>query len=148
MIRDVTFERTILAPPPAKFEAGTPHLAGAVGLGVALDYVEALGRPQIAAFEHSLLQQMVAGLRTVPGLKIVGEPMLRAGSVSFVIKGREPDEIAKHLDRNGIAVRAGHHCAQPILRRFGHEATVRPSVALYNVPEDVECLIAVLRSLG
>jgi cysteine desulfurase / selenocysteine lyase len=148
MIRDVTFERTILAPPPAKFEAGTPHLAGAVGLGVALDYVESLGRPQIAAFEHSLLQQMVAGLRTVPGLKLVGEPMLRASSVSFVIKGREPADIAKHLDRNGIAVRAGHHCAQPILRRFGHEATVRPSVALYNVPGDVECLIEALRSLG
>jgi cysteine desulfurase/selenocysteine lyase len=147
MIRDVTFERTIYSDPPAKFEAGTPNLAGAVGLGAALDYVEALGRPQIAAWEHMLLEQMVAGLRSLPGLRIIGEPMMRAGAVSFVMKDHEPAEVAKHLDKHGIAVRAGHHCAQPILRRFGLEETVRPSVGLYNVPDDIERLIAALRAL-
>jgi len=147
MIRDVTFERTIYASPPAKFEAGTPNLAGAVGLGAALDYVESLGRPQIAAWEHMLIEQMVAGLRTVPGLRIIGEPMMRAAAVSFIMDHHSPEEVAKHLDRRGIAVRAGHHCAQPILRRFGLEQTVRASVGVYNVPEDIERLVAALRAL-
>ena len=148
MIRDVTFERTIYAPPPAKFEAGTPNLAGAVGLGAALDYVESLGRPQIAAWEHMLLEQMVAGLRTVRGLRIIGAPMVRAGAVSFVMDDHTPEEVAKHLDRRGIAVRAGHHCAQPILRRFGLEQTVRPSVGVYNVPDDIERLTTALHELA
>ena len=92
------------------------------------------------------LKRMSMDLVTGAPLKR-GSSMMRAGSVSFVIKGREPAEIARHLDRNGIAVRAGHHCAQPILRRFGHEATVRPSVGLYNAPDDVECLVAALHSM-
>ena len=148
MIQDVTFERTVFSHPPARFEAGTPDLAGAVGLGVALDYIDALGRPQIAAYEHMLLEQMLLGLRSVPGLSIVGDPMVRAAAVSFVMEDREPSEVAAHLDREGIAVRAGHHCAQPILRRFGLEGTVRASLGLYNVPSDIERLIAALMSLA
>ena len=147
MIKDVTFERTIYAPPPAKFEAGTPNLAGAVGLGAALDYVEALGRPQFAAWEHMLIEHMLAGLRTVANLHIIGAPMMRAGVVSFIIDGHEPDVVARHLDSRGIAVRSGHHCAQPILRRFGLEQTVRASLGVYNIPDDIERLVTALRAL-
>jgi cysteine desulfurase/selenocysteine lyase len=148
MIKDVTFERTIYEGPPTRFEAGTPHLAGAVGLGAALDYVDAIGRPQIAAYEHMLLEQMLMGLRSVPGLHVVGEPMVRAAVVSFILEDRDPAEVGKHLDRRGIAVRAGHHCAQPILRRLGLEQTVRASLGLYNTPSDIERLVAALRELG
>jgi cysteine desulfurase/selenocysteine lyase len=147
MIRDVTFERTIYTPPPTKFEAGTPNLAGAVGLGAALDYIEAIGRPQIAAYEHMLLEHLLHGLRSIPGVRIIGDPMMRAGAVSFVMEKHEPLAIAKHLDRHGVAVRAGHHCAQPILRRFGLEQTVRPSVGIYNEPQDIERLVSALRAL-
>ncbi|MCB9763695.1 MAG: cysteine desulfurase [Alphaproteobacteria bacterium] len=146
MIRDVTFERTLYADPPAKFEAGTPNLAGAVGLAAALDYVEELGRPLIASWEHMLLERMLDGLRGVPGLMIVGAPMLQAGSVSFVMDGLSPAAIAAHLDRAGIAIRAGHHCAQPALRRFGYEATARASLGLYNTPEDIDLLVEALRT--
>ena len=141
MIKDVTFEQTVYSEPPARFEAGTPHLAGAVGLGVALDYVDAIGRPQLYAYEHMLLEQMLEGLRTVPGLSIVGDPMVRAAAVSFVMDGREPQEIAEHLDRQGIAVRAGHHCAQPAMKRFGVAATARASLGVYNTRDDVDALV-------
>ncbi|MCB1502204.1 MAG: SufS family cysteine desulfurase [Bauldia sp.] len=147
MIRDVTFERTVYADPPAKFEAGTPSLADAVGLGAALDYVESVGRPAIAAWEHDLLEHMVASLSAVPGLRIVGNPVLRAGSVIFVVDRHAPQEVARHLDRHGIAVRAGHHCAQPILRRLGLEAAVRASVGLYNSRDDIDRLADALRAL-
>jgi cysteine desulfurase/selenocysteine lyase len=147
MIRDVTFERTIYADPPARFEAGTPSLADAVGLHAALDYVDTIGRPRIAAWEHGLMDGLLAGLRTIKGAEVLGEPMLRAGSVSFVIAGHAPGEVAKHLDRHGIAVRAGHHCAQPILRRFGYEQTLRASLGLYNGPDDIDRLIGALREL-
>jgi cysteine desulfurase/selenocysteine lyase len=147
MIRDVTFERTIYAELPARFEAGTPNLAGAVGFGAALDYIESIGRPQIAAWEHGLLEQLVSGLQTVKGLRVIGVPMLRAGVVSFVMEDCNPRDVAIHLDRQGIAVRAGHHCAQPALRRYGLEETVRPSLGLYNVPDDIDRLLAALRSV-
>jgi cysteine desulfurase / selenocysteine lyase len=147
MIEDVTFERTTYAPPPARFEAGTPSLADAVGLGIALDYVERVGRPVIAAHEQILMSHLVAGLSSVPGLSIVGAPTVRVGAVSFVLAGHEPQAIGQYLNRRGIAVRAGHHCAQPILRRFGHETTVRPSLGIYNDESDIARLVRALRDL-
>jgi cysteine desulfurase/selenocysteine lyase len=147
MIDQVTMDRSTYAPVPNKFEAGTGHIAGAVGLAAALDYVDRLGRPAIALYEHELMDHMVATLETVPGLCFVGNPQARASSLSFVIEGLEPESVADHLDRDGIAVRAGHHCAQPILRRFGLTRTVRPSLALYNTPEDIDALGTSLRAL-
>ena len=148
MIEDVTFERVRYAQLPARFEAGTPHLAGAVGLGVALDYVERIGRPNVVAHEQRLLATLLAGLATVPGLTIVGSPAARVGVVSFVLAGHTPLAVGQHLNREGIAVRSGHHCAQPILRRFGHEATVRPSLGIYSDDSDIARLIDALLSLA
>lgn len=140
MIEDVTFARTTYAPPPAKFEAGTPNIADAIGLGAALDYVTALGRERIAAYEHELLHHATARLTAIGGLRLIGTAREKVGVLSFVIDGLDPIEIGKSLDREGIAVRAGHHCAQPSLRHFGLEATVRPSLAFYNTPAEIDRL--------
>ena len=148
MIADVTFERTVYQGPPERFEAGTGNIADAVGLGAAIDYLDAIGMEPIAAHEHELIEQTVAGLKGIPGIKIVGNPRERAGVVSFVVDGCRTEDVGKALDREGIAVRAGHHCAQPILRRFGLESTVRPSFALYNTAEDVEALLAAVRRIA
>jgi cysteine desulfurase/selenocysteine lyase len=148
MIRDVTFARTTYSDPPAKFEAGTPNIADAVGLAAALDYVTRLGRERIAAYEHMLLEHATAALASVPGLRLIGTAPAKVGVLSFVIDGRDPIEIGRALDREGIAVRAGHHCAQPSLRHFGVEATVRPSLAFYNTPAEVDRLVDVLRRLA
>lgn len=147
MIADVTFARTTYAPPPAKFEAGTPSIADAVGLGAALDYVTALGRERIAAHEHELLRHATARLAAVDGLRLVGTAREKVGVLSFVMEGHDPVAVGRALDREGIAVRAGHHCAQPSLRRYGLEATVRPSLAFYNTPEEIDRLVAVLERL-
>jgi len=148
MIRDVTFARTTYSDPPAKFEAGTPNIADAVGLATALDYVTRLGRERIAAYEHMLLEHATAALSGVPGLRLIGTAPAKVGVLSFVIDGRDPVEIGRALDREGIAVRAGHHCAQPSLRHFGLEATVRPSLAFYNTTAEVDLLVDVLRRLA
>jgi len=140
MIRDVTFARTTYADPPAKFEAGTPNIADAIGLGAALEYVTALGRERVAAYEHELLQHATARLTAIDGLRLVGTAAEKVGVLSFVLPGRDPLEIGRLLDREGIAVRAGHHCAQPSLRHFGLEATVRPSLAFYNTREEIDRL--------
>jgi cysteine desulfurase/selenocysteine lyase len=148
MIADVTFERTVYQGPPDRFEAGTGNIADAVGLGAAIDYIDAVGMEAISRHEHGLIEQTVAGLGSIPGLRLVGAPRERAGVVSFVLDGCRTEDVGRALDREGIAVRAGHHCAQPILRRFGLESTVRPSFALYNTPEDVEALIAAVRRIA
>jgi len=148
MIADVTFERTIYQVPPDRFEAGTGNIADAVGLGEAIDYLDAVGMEAIARHEHELIEQTVAGLGSIPELRLVGAPRERAGVVSFVLDGCRTEDVGKALDREGIAVRAGHHCAQPILRRFGLESSVRPSFALYNTSEDVEVLIAAVRRIA
>jgi cysteine desulfurase/selenocysteine lyase len=148
MIADVTFERTVYQGPPDRFEAGTGNIADAVGLGAAIDYLDAIGLEPIAAHEHELIEQTVAGLRAIPGIRLIGNPRERAGVVSFVVDGNRTEDVGKALDREGIAVRAGHHCAQPILRRFGLESTVRPSFALYNTAEDVEALLAAVRRIA
>ncbi|PPQ31642.1 segregation protein B, partial [Rhodoblastus sphagnicola] len=131
MIADVTFERTLFNPPPDRFEAGTGNIADAVGLGAALDYVEQLGMANIGAYEHGLLEYATAKMLAVPGLRMIGTAREKASVLSFVLDGKEAVEVGKALDAEGIAVRSGHHCAQPILRRFGLEATVRPSLAFY-----------------
>ncbi|HEV7501716.1 MAG TPA: family 2A encapsulin nanocompartment cargo protein cysteine desulfurase [Vicinamibacteria bacterium] len=147
MIQDVTFEEIRYQGPPARFEAGTPSIADAVGLGAALAYVGGIGMPAIAAYEHALLEYATRLLETVPGLRIIGTAAEKASVLSFVLQGHEVTEVGRALDREGIAVRAGHHCAQPILRRFGLEATVRPSLAFYNNRADVDALVAALLRL-
>jgi cysteine desulfurase/selenocysteine lyase len=151
MIVDVTFEKTTYQPPPGRFEAGTGNIADAVGLGAAIDYLEHIGMPNIARYEHELLVYATQGLLQVPGLRIIGTAKEKAGVLSFVLAGFRTEEVGAALNREGIAVRSGHHCAQPTLRRFGVETTVRPSLALYNSFEDIDALVAALfrlKSLG
>jgi len=148
MIADVTFERTRYQGPPARFEAGTGNIADAVGLGAALDYVERVGIENIARYEHGLLDYATHHLRPVPGVRLIGTARDKASVLSFVMEGRSTEEVGKALNEEGIAVRTGHHCAQPILRRFGLEATVRPSLAFYNTCEEVDRFIAVVRRLS
>jgi cysteine desulfurase/selenocysteine lyase len=141
MIRNVTFEETTYAEAPAKFEAGTPNIADAVGLGAALDYVSQLGLPNIATYEQELLQYATQRLVAIDGLRLVGTAREKVGVLSFVLRERRTEEVGRLLDQEGIAVRAGHHCAQPSLRRYGLEATVRPSLTLYNTREEVDRLV-------
>ncbi|MFM7580277.1 MAG: aminotransferase class V-fold PLP-dependent enzyme, partial [Microcystaceae cyanobacterium] len=121
MILDVTFERTIYHEAPTRFEAGTGNIADAVGLATALDYVQKVGLPAIAAYEQELLAYATAGLTNIPGLRLIGTAPEKAAVLSFVLEGFEVEAIGRYLNQQGIAVRAGHHCAQPILRRFGLE---------------------------
>ena len=144
MIVDVTFEKTVYQPTPARFEAGTGNIADAVGLGAAIDYLDRIGMENISRYEHLLLEYATGLLNRVPGLRIYGTAREKAGVLSFTLAGFESEEVGKALDREGIAVRAGHHCAQPILRRFGVETTVRASLALYNTCEDIDALVAAL----
>jgi cysteine desulfurase/selenocysteine lyase len=141
MILSVTFEKTVYNAVPYKFEAGTPAIAEAVGLGAAIDYLERLGLPAIAAHEKELVSYAVEALREVPDLRLVGTPRDRAGVVSFLLGDIHPHDVGTVLDRHGVAVRAGHHCAQPLMRRLGVAATVRASVGLYTTREDVDALV-------
>jgi cysteine desulfurase/selenocysteine lyase len=148
MIRDVTFEKSEYQDPPGRFEAGTGNIADAVGLGAAIEYLERIGMANISAYEHSLLEFATRLLVAIPGLRIIGTAAEKAGVISFVLKEIPPEEVGRALNQEGIAVRAGHHCAQPILRRFGVEATVRPSFALYNTAADVEALADAVRRIA
>lgn len=140
MIQTVTFEKTTYKPPPERFEAGTPNIAGVVGLGAAIDYVQHLGRERIARHETDLIAYAEDRLVTVPGLKLIGSPETRAGVLSFVIEGAHPHDIGTILDSEGIAIRAGHHCAQPLMRRLGLPSTARASFACYNTHEEIDAL--------
>ncbi|WP_216906909.1 family 2A encapsulin nanocompartment cargo protein cysteine desulfurase [Nocardia noduli] len=148
MISDVTLERAVFQPPPGRFEAGTGNIADAVGLGSAIEYVERIGMENIARYEHDLLEYATPLLAAVPGVRLVGTAREKASVLSFVMAGFEPLEVGKALNEKGIAVRAGHHCAQPILRRYGLEATVRPSFAFYNTCEEIDRMIATLIQLA
>jgi len=148
MIADVTFERTQYQGVPSRFEAGTGNIADAVGLGAALDYVERIGLENIALYEHALLEYATHGLQSIPGVRLIGTAREKASVASFVLAGYETEEVGQALNQEGIAVRSGHHCAQPILRRFGVEATVRPSFAFYNTCEEIDRLVAVVRRLA
>jgi cysteine desulfurase/selenocysteine lyase len=147
MIAGVTFERTLYQVPPDKFEAGTGNIADAVGLGAALDYVSAIGIANIGAYEHGLVQYGMAELARVPGLRLIGTAPLKASVLSFVLEGYNNEDVGKYLNSRGIAVRAGHHCAQPVLRNFGLEGTVRPSIAFYNTPGEIDALVRALFEL-
>ena len=147
MIRNVTFEETTYSEPPAKFEAGTPNIADAVGLGTALDYVSQLGLPNIAKYEHELLQYATEQLSQIKGLRIIGTAREKVGVLSFVLPNRRTEEVGRLLDLEGIAVRAGHHCSQPSLRRYGVEATVRPSFAFYNTHEEIDRLAEAIKRI-
>lgn len=148
MIADVTFERTLFQPPPNKFEAGTGNIADAVGLGAALDYVDRIGLENIARYEHDLLVYATRGLSSIPGVRLIGTAADKASVASFVLAGYSTEEVGRALNEEGIAVRSGHHCAQPILRRFGVETTVRPSLAFYNTCEEVDLLVSVVQRLA
>ena len=147
MIADVTFEKTVYQAPPFRFEAGTGNIADAVGLGAAIDYVMGIGLENIARYEHELLAYATEGLCRIPGLTLIGTAPDKAGVLSFVLDGKRTEDVGAALDREGIAVRSGHHCAQPILRRFGLEATVRASLAPYNTREDIDDLVAAVTRL-
>lgn len=144
MIADVTFERTQYQPAPAKFEAGTGNIADAVGLGAAIDYLSGLGIGNIAGYEHALLEYGTEALARIPGLHLVGTAAEKSSVLSFVLDGHDPVEVGQALSREGIAVRAGHHCAQPVLRHYGLEATVRPSIAFYNTCDELDQLADVV----
>lgn len=148
MIADVTFERTVFQPAPAKFEAGTGNIADAAGLGAALDYVSRIGLHHIARYEHDLLAYATEAIRPIPGVRLIGTAADKASVLSFVLAGHETAAVGKALAEEGIAVRSGHHCAQPILRRFGVEATVRPSFAFYNTCDEIDHLVSVVRRLA
>ena len=147
MISSVTFEKTTYNRLPYKFEAGTPDIAGAIGLGAAIDYVSALGLSAIAAHEHDLLAYGTEALRRVPGLRLIGTAKEKASVLSFCLGDLHPHDVGTVLDREGIAIRTGHHCAQPLMRRLGVAATVRASLAPYNRREDIDALVSGLHKV-
>lgn len=147
MIQDVTFEKTVYHAAPFRFEAGTGNIADAVGLGAAIDYVQRIGLNNINAYEHALLEYATDGLKRIPGVRLIGTAKDKASVASFVLDGYTTEQVGQILNKDGIAVRSGHHCAQPILRRFGVEATVRPSFAFYNTCEEIDVLIAAIWNL-
>ena len=144
MIANVTFDKTEYAEPPHRFEAGTPDISGAIGLGAALDFIEALGRDRILAHEKALTGYGVDRLSQIPGLTLVGAGQHRLGILSFDLKGVHPHDVATVLDRHHVAVRAGHHCAQPLLDKIGYGATTRASLGVYNDERDIDALVAAL----
>jgi cysteine desulfurase / selenocysteine lyase len=141
MILSVSFEGTTYNQIPHKFEAGTPHISGVVGLGAALDWIGRVGLPAIAAHEHALVRYLLESLGEVPEIRLIGTPRDRAGVVSFLLGDVHPHDLGTVLDRQGIAVRAGHHCAQPLMKRYGVAATARASVAAYNTREEIDALV-------
>jgi cysteine desulfurase/selenocysteine lyase len=142
MISSVTFEKTTYNDLPYKFEAGTPNIAGVIGLGAAIDYLDQIGMDAVAAHEHDLLEYGTRALESISGLRLIGTAREKAGVLSFVIDGVHPHDAGTILDREGVAVRAGHHCAQPVMDRFGVSATTRASLAFYNTKEDIDALVA------
>jgi cysteine desulfurase/selenocysteine lyase len=141
MILSVSFEKTTYNELPYKFEAGTPNIAGVVGLGAALDWVSGIGLDRIAAHEHTLLEYGTQRLQEIPGLRIIGTARDKAAVLSFVIEGVHPHDMGTVLDYEGVAVRTGHHCAQPVMERFGVPATTRASLAVYNTKEEIDTLV-------
>ena len=144
MILSVTFEKTTYAALPAKFEAGTPDISGAIALGAAIDYVESLGMAAIERHEAALLRHAEAALTRLPGLRLVGKPKHRAGAVSFMLGDIHPHDVGTVLDRYGVAIRAGHHCAQPTMKRMGVVGTARASFAFYNTRDEIDTLVSCL----
>jgi len=142
MIRSVSFAKTTYNDLPYKFEAGTPNIAGTIGLGAAIDYINSIGLDRIQAYEHDLLAYGTEQLERIPGLRLIGTARDKAGVLSFVLEGVHPHDVGTILDREGVAVRTGHHCAQPVLEWFGVPATTRASIAFYNTRSDIDALVA------
>ncbi|MEO7105224.1 MAG: cysteine desulfurase [Rhodoferax sp.] len=147
MIHTVTLEKSTYAPIPNKFEAGTPPIAAAIGLAAAIDYLQALGMGAIAAHEHSLLQYATEQLARMPGVRLIGTAREKAAVLSFALQGIHPHDVGTLLNAEGVAVRTGHHCAQPLMQRLGVPATARASFAFYNTPAEVDALVAGIRSV-
>jgi len=141
MISSVTFDKTTYNKLPYKFEAGTPDIAGVIGLGAALKYVNSLGIENIGAHEHDLLEYATQKLLAIPGVRIIGTAKEKAAVISFVIEGAHPHDIGTILDQEGVAIRTGHHCSQPIMERFGIPATARASFAMYNTRAEIDALV-------
>ena len=144
MIASVTFEKTAYNVVPYKFEAGTPNIAGVVGLGAAIDYLGTIDRAAALRHEDDVLAYATARVREIPGTRIVGEAREKTGVLSFVIDGVHPHDVGTILDREGVAVRTGQHCAQPVMDRYGIAATIRVSLAIYNTHADIDALVASL----
>ncbi|MGH9629717.1 MAG: SufS family cysteine desulfurase [Bryobacteraceae bacterium] len=142
MIQSVTFEKTTYNVLPYKFEAGTPNIAGVVGLGAAIDYLNEIGMEAVTAHEHDVLEYGTQALKSIPGLRLIGTARNKAAVLSFLLGDVHPHDLGTVLDREGIAVRTGHHCAQPVMERFGIPATTRASLALYNTKEEIDALVA------
>jgi cysteine desulfurase/selenocysteine lyase len=140
MISSVSFDRTLYNVLPYKFEAGTPNIAGAIGLGAAVQYVEGVGLDRIGAHERDLLAYATEALLAIPGLRLTGTAAHKAGILAFVLGGVHPHDIGTILDREGVAIRTGHHCCQPLMDRLGVAATARASLALYNTREEIDTL--------
>jgi cysteine desulfurase/selenocysteine lyase len=147
MIKDVTIEETKFNEPPARFEAGTPNVADAIGLGAALDYVSKIGITNIERHEHELTEYAREQLGNIEGLTLIGNPRHRVSVVSFVLDGVPTPEVGQLLDKEGIAVRAGHHCAQPALRALGYEMSVRPTFAFYNTKDEIDRLVVAVKKI-
>jgi cysteine desulfurase/selenocysteine lyase len=141
MIASVTFEKTTYDTLPYKFEAGTPHISGGIGLGVAIDYLTGIGLDKIAAYEHELLEYATEAVGAIKGVKLIGTASEKASVLSFTLENIHPHDIGTILDQEGIAIRAGHHCAQPVMERFGVPATARASFAFYNTKAEVDALV-------
>jgi cysteine desulfurase/selenocysteine lyase len=142
MILSVTFEKTLYNQIPHKFEAGTPNIAGAIGWGAAVDYLTHVGMENISSYEHALLTYAMEAIGQIPGVRLIGTAREKAGVVSFLLEGIHPHDVGTVLDQEGIAVRTGHHCAQPVMERFGVPATVRASLAFYNTKQEINALAA------
>jgi cysteine desulfurase/selenocysteine lyase len=147
MIKSVTFEKTTFNDLPYKFEAGTPNIAGAIGLAAAMDYVTGIGLDRISAHERELLAYGTAALSGVPGLRLIGTAADKASVLSFVMDGVHPHDIGTVVDREGVAIRTGHHCAQPLMQRLGIPATARASLAMYNTREEIDVFVAALHKV-
>jgi cysteine desulfurase/selenocysteine lyase len=147
MISSVTFEKTTYNKLPHKFEAGTPDIAGAIGLGAAIDYVNEVGLEAIAAYEHELLRYATEAVLEVPGVRIIGTAREKTSVLSFIMDGAHPHDIGTIVDQDGVAIRTGHHCAQPVMDRFGVPATARASLAFYNTREEIDTLVAALHKV-
>jgi cysteine desulfurase/selenocysteine lyase len=148
MIEQVGLEASTWAAPPARFEAGTPPIAEVLGLAVALDYIEAVGLDRISGWEAELLRLATERVRAIPGVSLVGTAPEKVAVLSFVLAGVHPHDVGTVLDDTGVAVRAGHHCAQPVMERFGIPATVRASFAFYNTPDEIEALARGIERAG
>jgi cysteine desulfurase/selenocysteine lyase len=144
MIKSVTFEKTTYNDLPYRFEAGTPNIAGGIGLGAAIDYINAMDLNAVAAYERELLEYGTKMLLEIPGLKIIGTAKEKASVISFVLEGIHPHDIGTILDYEGVAIRTGHHCAQPVMQRFGIPATARASFAFYNTKDEIDVLVKAL----